>query len=228
MDTDFAFAEQRVREVGERGEVARGANRAPRRDAGADLVLQQGHQGVDKPETHAGMAAGERDDLQQDHQAHDLVGQVFTHAGGVGTHQVPLQAREFVVLDPHLGEPAETGVHAVDGPALGDHLADGFGGFLDPAPGALAELDAHRRAPGPAQRGERYRRAVEFQSHRDPAPGAIGRSSPCSRAQSTASSYPASAWRMTPEAGSFQSTRSIRRSAASVPSQTMTKPACWE
>ena len=42
-----------------------------------------------------------------------------------------------------------------------------------------------------------------------------GRSSPCSRAQSIAVSYPASAWRMTPVAGSFHSTRSIRRAASS-------------
>ena len=35
-------------------------------------------------------------------------------------------------------------------------------------------------------------------------------------------------WRITPVAGSFHSTRSIRLAAASVPSQTMTTPACCE
>jgi hypothetical protein len=33
---------------------------------------------------------------------------------------------------------------------------------------------------------------------------------------------------MTPVAGSFQSTRSIRFAAASLPSQTMTTPACCD
>ena len=56
----------------------------------------------------------------------------------------------------------------------------------------------------------------------------IGKSRPCSRAQSMAISYPASAWRITPVAGSFQRTRSRRRAASSVPSATITTPECCE
>src|SRR6266571_7209463 len=55
-----------------------------------------------------------------------------------------------------------------------------------------------------------------------------GSSSPCCRAHAIASSYPASAWRITPVAGSFHSTRSMRRAASGVPSHTITMPACWE
>ena len=51
---------------------------------------------------------------------------------------------------------------------------------------------------------------------------------PCSRAQAFASSYPASAWRITPLAGSFHNTRLIRSPAASLPSQQITRPACCE
>ena len=47
-------------------------------------------------------------------------------------------------------------------------------------------------------------------------------------AQSRAISYPASAWRITPVAGSLNSTRRIFSSASAVPSHTITTPECWE
>ena len=40
-------------------------------------------------------------------------------------------------------------------------------------------------------------------------------------------SYPASACRQTPEAGSFHKTRSSRFAASGVPSASITTPACW-
>ena len=51
---------------------------------------------------------------------------------------------------------------------------------------------------------------------------------PRSRATWMASSYPASAWRRTPIAGSLVNTRSSRFAAAGVPSATITWPACSE
>src|SRR3546814_4947160 len=57
---------------------------------------------------------------------------------------------------------------------------------------------------------------------------AIGNFNPCSFAQAFAISYPASACRITPVPGSFHSTRAMRLSAASVPSQTITMPLCCE
>src|SRR5690606_4343679 len=56
----------------------------------------------------------------------------------------------------------------------------------------------------------------------------IGNLKPVSVAHSRATSYAASACRITPVPGSFQSTRAIRLSAASVPSQTITTPECCE
>ena len=58
--------------------------------------------------------------------------------------------------------------------------------------------------------------------------GCIGGSKPCSRANSIASTYPASTWRMTPVPGSVVSTRSRRSAISSVPSATTTIPACCE
>ena len=56
----------------------------------------------------------------------------------------------------------------------------------------------------------------------------MGSFNPCFLAVATASSYPASAWRITPEPLSLTSTRAKRSAAASVPSATMTMPECCE
>src|SRR5271166_1887160 len=56
----------------------------------------------------------------------------------------------------------------------------------------------------------------------------IGTLTPVLLANSFASSYPASAWRMMPMPGSVVSTRSMRLAISSVPSATVTCPACSE
>ena len=73
---------------------------------------------------------------------------------------------------------------------------------------------------------ERERSTCGEGRRRGPYP--IGNFNPCSRAQAFAISYPASACRITPVPGSFHSTRAMRLSAASVPSQTITMPLCCE
>src|SRR5271154_5883556 len=56
----------------------------------------------------------------------------------------------------------------------------------------------------------------------------LGKSSPNCRAQFLAMSYPASAWRITPEAGSFHNTLARRLAELGVPSAQITMPACCE
>jgi hypothetical protein len=84
-------------------------------------------------------------------------------------------------------------------------------GIVTARGGSIGERVEKRK---PNRRGRRY-----------PSPG---NRSPNSAAHARASGYPASACRMTPLAGSFQSTRSMRRAASRVPSHTITMPACWE
>ncbi len=66
---------------------------------------------------------------QEEHGAHDLVGQRVADAGGMGPHEVPLQLDRLLGRNPHAGEVAESGRHAVDdGPFGGepvDHRARG-------------------------------------------------------------------------------------------------------
>jgi hypothetical protein len=70
----------------------------------------------------------------------------------------------------------------------------------------------------------RIGRKASLEFHRP----SIGTVTLFSRANSFAVSYPASAWRIMPMPGSVVSTHSIRFAIASVPSATMTCPACSE
>jgi hypothetical protein len=93
------------------------------------------------------------------------------------------------------------------------------------APGERERIQGGPRPGGEARRKsrrrdrERYSTAVAV---------SIGIRMPCLRAQSMASSYPASACRITPVPGSVVSTRSSRRAASAVPSATTTMPAWSE
>ena len=57
-EVGLALAEQHAREMGERGEVAGGADGALRRNAGVDLVLEQRRQRFDEFQPDTGMTAG--------------------------------------------------------------------------------------------------------------------------------------------------------------------------
>ena len=70
------------------------------------------------------MAPGEAVHEQQQHAAHDLVGQRLADADRVRAHEVELQLGRVRCLDPHRREVAEAGRDAVDDGAVGDHRVD--------------------------------------------------------------------------------------------------------
>lgn len=76
-----------------------------------------------------------------------------------------------------------------------------------------------RRSPALSKAPDRRRCAAQIAS---------GSQTPFSLAHRRAVSYPASAWRITPVAGSFQSTRAIFSAASGVPSASRAIPECWE
>src|SRR5439155_1137092 len=94
-----------------------------------------------------------------------------------------------------------------------------------------AELRAAERRAASCRRDELGEVADEqaarpaVSAHSSVANRCIGRSSSCCAAASSASAYPASAWRRTPVPGSVVSTRSRRSPISSVPSATTTMPA---
>ena len=66
----LAFADHREREMRERREVARGADRALRRDARVHLRVEHRDERVDEERAHARMTEREHLRAQEDHPAH--------------------------------------------------------------------------------------------------------------------------------------------------------------
>ena len=140
--------------------------------------------------------------------------EILAEPAAVRHDQIALKLGQPVVRDPGLGEQAEAGIDPVDGPPALDDPADAGRGGVDRGPGVGGQLD---RRPGPdgAELGEGDGAGAEEDHAVIPAkagtsgskslggsprgPGfrrddggahdaTIGRSSPCSRAQSIASS----------------------------------------
>ena len=114
--------------------------------------------------------------------------------------------------------------HPGDGP-LRDHDGRIGHGWCTCTQGLRGQLQVVPNAVGAGQG-----RQVETVGHGRPRciHLIMGSFSPCFLAVATASSYPASAWRITPEPLSLTSTRARRSAASSLPSATMTMPECCE
>ena len=128
------------------------------------------------------MAAAEADQLEDDHQPDGVARQRVAEPAAVAEDQVALEVGELVGGDAGLGEQAEAGVDAVDGLAAGDDAVDRGGGGVDRGERGVGQAGG-RAAPQVAQCGERDVAGIE-----DDHAVIIGRSRPCSRAQSIATS----------------------------------------
>ncbi len=118
----LAQTEQRQAQVGQRCQVARGAQRPLLIDDGEDIGVEKIGQTLDGAELNARVAVGERLDLEEQHQPDDLVRDALAGAAGVGHHQVLLQLGQLVGLHGDIAERAETGRNTVDGLLAGLHL----------------------------------------------------------------------------------------------------------
>ena len=228
-----AHAQQRGAQVRQRGEIARGADRTLCGDQRVDLTLEQRHQRIDELLSHTGMAARQGIDLERQNQAYDRIRQGFTDAGRMRQDEVPLQQFELFRRNARLRKQAEAGVDAIGRIAGLDDPVDQSRGGRD----ALALRGRQSEQDGLFIDGAQVRQREVARPYLDRsrlgvgrhhARPIIGRFMPCSRAQSMAIWYPASACRITPVPGSFHSTRPTRFAAAVVPSQTTTTPECCE
>jgi hypothetical protein len=127
-----ADAHQGRGHVRERGQVARRADRALRRDARIDARVQQRHHRVDDLGPHSGETAREARHLEQHDEAHHRIVERRADADAMREDQVLLQQLELVGRDVRLRELAEAGVDAVDGPALLDDARHGARAFCKP------------------------------------------------------------------------------------------------
>ena len=141
--------------MGERREVARGADRAFRGDAGIDAAVVELEQALDEQRPHARMAARERENLEREDEAHGRVVEQRPGAGGVRKHDVRLQAAKLVVRDARLRKTPETGVDAVR------RFSDATIRSTDSKPARSAGRHAGSSSSGPSSRscaGRRDRR----------------------------------------------------------------------
>ena len=115
-------AQQREREVGQRGEVARSAERALLIDQREDRAVVHLYQALHRGGLHARIAVAERLDLGEKHEPDNLGGDTLAHAAGVGHDQIALERGELVGGDGDVAERAESGGDAVDRFLLRGHL----------------------------------------------------------------------------------------------------------
>ena len=165
---------------------------------------------------------------------------VLADTRSMRSHQVFLQMCEFLVRDVHLRENARTRYSRRTLPSpLGDRgrRTSSACGFGNPAPGVVPQMSTVSGPRPPMRREVRARsdqlsrrlpqssssalpaRTFEHRQVAAPVRERTGDRNPRTRHRRGASR---------PLPGSFHRTRSIRLSAASLPSQTMTSPACCE
>ncbi len=140
----FADAEEGERHMGERRQVAGGANGAFRRDARIEALVIELEQPLDEERPHAGIASGEALDLERERQAHSLVCEHGAGARRVRQHDVPLQRFELAVGDAGLRQAPEPSVDAVCGLTGGKDALHGGMAVLD-ARHAIRIQAKHRR-----------------------------------------------------------------------------------
>jgi hypothetical protein len=114
VDLGLALADEHERDVGQRSEVTRRADRAPGRDHRDDATLEHRQQQLDDLLAHTGVPAPQRRREQRQHPAYDLARQHRPDADGVRAHEVELQRGRVVGPDAHAGEVADAGADAVD------------------------------------------------------------------------------------------------------------------
>ncbi len=117
--------------MGERRQIARGANAALARDDRHGIVIDQRLERVDDREPDARIAAAETEQLEDDHQPDDVARQRFAEAATVREDEIALQLSQPVGGNAGVGEQAEAGVDAIDGLSAGDDPFDRRGGGGD-------------------------------------------------------------------------------------------------
>ena len=162
----LAQTDQRQAQVCQRHQVARGTQRALAVDDGADALVEEVNQSLHGVEFAARVAVTERLHLEQEHDAHNLVGHALAHAAGMRLHQVDLQLRQLVLAHAHLAQRAEACGHAIDGHgAVGDFLVQVLAATHNALAGIIAEPQLHVFLDNFADTLQREMLGTDFMNH---------------------------------------------------------------
>ena len=151
----LAAADERQREVGERREVAGGADAALLGHDRVDARPQEVEEPVDDQRPAAAVAERERVGPQQEHRADDLARERRARRRPRGSSAGSWSWPASLGVDERRGQVAEAGRHAVDDGALGDEGLDDVARLLHP----LARVDVERDRRPVAGRPPRRRRS---------------------------------------------------------------------
>ena len=108
------FADEHQRDVGERREIATGADAALRRNDGRDAAIQQIAQAFGDDGPDAGKTFGQHIGADEHHAADFVASQRRAHSAGVGADHVALELLQFFGRDANVGEQSDAGVDGVD------------------------------------------------------------------------------------------------------------------
>ena len=136
------FAHEDEREVGEGRQVAARADRSAGRHTRMHARVGQREERVERLGADARVSLRQHVGAKRDERAHDGRRQRLADAGGVAAQQIQLQGGELMRGNRDLGQRAESGVDAVDGPARGRVAID------DAARGDDARARLGREAEG--------------------------------------------------------------------------------
>ena len=137
----LAQPDQHQRHVGQRGQIAAGAQRAFLRDARMHAAVEHVQQQLQRLDADAGMAARQRVGADQHDRAHGGGVQRIARADRVADQDVALQLGDLLGRDQPVLERAEAGGDAVGDLAAVQQRLHGIRGALDKLHGRLAELD---------------------------------------------------------------------------------------
>ncbi len=129
----LAFADHHQRHVGERGEIATGADASTRGDHRRDAAVEEVAQSFRDQGADAGESAGQYDGADQHHGSGLGAREGFADARGVRADHVALKRGEIVGGNADVGKQADAGVDGVHGVVTSgeffDHGAGAAHGF---------------------------------------------------------------------------------------------------
>ena len=128
--------------MGQRSQVAGGAQRALLGDDGGDALVQHLDHHLDQERTHAGHAHAQSVGTQQQHAAGNLRHIGIAHGGAVADNQVGGQLVGHLGRNSDLLEVAETGGDAVSHALLGGDLLGQGAGLLHGLQSGVGQLDS--------------------------------------------------------------------------------------
>ena len=141
------FPDEREREVRERREISRGADRALLGNDGVNSLREAREEKLQRLPADAGKPFREAVRAQQHDRPNGGRGKRRARAGRVAPHEVELERSELLPRDDDVGELPEPRRDAVDDPVLGDRAVDDGARRVDARRGARRE-DARTLAAG--------------------------------------------------------------------------------